>query len=119
MTVRQEEEAYVCIYSERHGDVILFYHQGGVDVGDVDEKARRLFVEVGGKPNEADVAELLVELAPSKREWGAFLEPFFFYQLTKIGSNLTYFLQFVEFYLGWLGFTKLFLATLTDFKWTI
>lgn len=63
-----EEEAYVCIYSERHGDVILFYHQGGVDVGDVDEKARRLFVEVGGKPNEADVAELLVELAPSKRE---------------------------------------------------
>ena len=34
----QEDEFYVSIYSQRHGDVILFHHEGGVDVGDVDSK---------------------------------------------------------------------------------
>lgn len=36
--VFQEEEAYVCIYSHRYADTILFHHQGGVDIGDVDAK---------------------------------------------------------------------------------
>ena len=34
----QNEEFYICIYSERHGDTILFHHEGGVDIGDVDAK---------------------------------------------------------------------------------
>ena len=34
----QAEEFYVCIYSERDGDTILFHHEGGVDIGDVDAK---------------------------------------------------------------------------------
>jgi succinyl-CoA synthetase beta subunit len=29
---------YICIYSHRHGDTILFHHKGGVDIGDVDAK---------------------------------------------------------------------------------
>lgn len=36
--ILQEEEAYVCIYSHRYADTILFHHQGGVDIGDVDAK---------------------------------------------------------------------------------
>jgi ATP citrate (pro-S)-lyase len=35
-------EMYVAIYSEREHDTILFYHEGGVDVGDVDAKVGRL-----------------------------------------------------------------------------
>lgn len=34
----QEEEAYVCIYSHWYADTILFHHQGGVDIGDVNAK---------------------------------------------------------------------------------
>ena len=41
-----EDEYYVCIQSTRRGEEILFYHEGGVDVGDVDEKASRLAFEV-------------------------------------------------------------------------
>ncbi len=35
----QSEELYLCIHSVRDGDEILFYYSGGVDVGNVDEKA--------------------------------------------------------------------------------
>ena len=65
----KEEEAYVCIYSERQGDVILFHHQGGVDIGNVDEKASRLDVQVGAQLSMDDIIRsLLVELDPSKQE---------------------------------------------------
>eukprot|EP00484_Ammonia_sp_Unknown_P022877 CAMPEP_0197032974 /NCGR_PEP_ID=MMETSP1384-20130603/11505_1 /TAXON_ID=29189 /ORGANISM="Ammonia sp." /LENGTH=1136 /DNA_ID=CAMNT_0042462711 /DNA_START=37 /DNA_END=3447 /DNA_ORIENTATION=- len=37
----QDEELYICIHSVREGDEILFYYAGGVDVGDVDQKAIR------------------------------------------------------------------------------
>lgn len=42
----QSDEYYVCIQSDRDGEEILFYSQGGVDVGDVDSKASRLRVPV-------------------------------------------------------------------------
>ncbi|KAL0109954.1 hypothetical protein PUN28_013534 [Cardiocondyla obscurior] len=45
---KSEEEAYVCIYSHRTADTILFHHQGGVDIGDVDAKALKLDIPVGG-----------------------------------------------------------------------
>eukprot|EP00967_Tisochrysis_lutea_P104425 scaffold158482_cov35-Tisochrysis_lutea.AAC.7 len=32
---------YICIHSLREHDEMLFYHEGGVDVGDVDSKAVR------------------------------------------------------------------------------
>lgn len=35
-------EYYVCINSQREGDEILFTHEGGVDIGDVDAKAARV-----------------------------------------------------------------------------
>ena len=43
---QQSEEAYVCIYSVRDKDIILFHHEGGVDIGDVDSKAVKLEVDV-------------------------------------------------------------------------
>ncbi|KAJ4940744.1 hypothetical protein JOQ06_027039 [Pogonophryne albipinna] len=45
----QEEEFYVCIYATREGDQVLFHHEGGVEVGDVDAKAERLMVAVNEK----------------------------------------------------------------------
>lgn len=38
----QNEEFYVCIYAQRNCDTILFHHEGGVEVGDVDSKAVKL-----------------------------------------------------------------------------
>lgn len=40
----EQDEHYVCIVSNRYGEEILFYHEGGVDVGNVDEKATRIQV---------------------------------------------------------------------------
>lgn len=34
----QRDEYYMCIYAQRECNTILFYHEGGVDVGDVDAK---------------------------------------------------------------------------------
>ncbi|KAG5887087.1 hypothetical protein JTB14_018256 [Gonioctena quinquepunctata] len=57
---KEEEETYVCIYSHRHADTILFYHQGGVDVGDVDSKALKLDVPVGENTDEATISKVLL-----------------------------------------------------------
>ncbi|CAE7898986.1 ACLY, partial [Symbiodinium sp. KB8] len=46
----QEQEMYVCIQSVREGEEILFYHEGGVDVGDVDAKATRYLVPLAQDP---------------------------------------------------------------------
>ena len=43
---QQSEEAYVCVYSVREKDIILFHHEGGVDIGDVDSKAAKLEVDI-------------------------------------------------------------------------
>lgn len=42
----QTDEYYICIQSDREGEEILFCSQGGVDVGDVDAKAKRLHVAI-------------------------------------------------------------------------
>lgn len=63
----QIEEAYVCIYSERHADIILFHHEGGVDIGDVDAKALRLSVPVGSSLSLDDVQEKLVVGMPENK----------------------------------------------------
>lgn len=67
--VPQEEEFYVCIYATREGDYVLFHHEGGVDVGDVDAKAQRLLVAVDEKLSEDAVKEqLLTHLPEDKKE---------------------------------------------------
>ncbi|XP_076292850.1 ATP-citrate synthase [Lasioglossum baleicum] len=67
---KQEEEAYVCIYSHRKADTILFHHEGGVDIGDVDAKALKLDIPVGeGLPDQAILMKkLLTHVANDKKE---------------------------------------------------
>jgi ATP citrate (pro-S)-lyase len=66
----QEEECYACIYSTRDEDVILFYHAGGMDVGDVDSKARRLSIPIEGSCNASDVESSLMQeiIEPSRKK---------------------------------------------------
>ncbi|KAI5121419.1 hypothetical protein M0805_006182 [Coniferiporia weirii] len=54
-------EFYICITSAREGDTILFTHEGGVDIGDVDAKALKLDLPVGAPfPARAAVASTLL-----------------------------------------------------------
>ncbi|XP_076349171.1 ATP-citrate synthase-like [Tachypleus tridentatus] len=65
---KQDEEAYVCIYSHRHGDTILFHHEGGVEVGDVDAKALKLEIPVEGKPSLQDIKNVLLKNLPAVKQ---------------------------------------------------
>lgn len=68
----EEEESYVCIYSHRHSDTILFYHRGGVDIGDVDAKALRLDIPIDSKPTIEDIkGKLLKNLSEEKQNYVA------------------------------------------------
>jgi len=66
---KQDEEFYVCIHSLRYYDEILFYHEGGVDVGDVDAKAERLQLPTGTDA-AADLihGKLLGKVPPAKKD---------------------------------------------------
>jgi len=64
----QSEEHYICMQSMRYHDEILFYHEGGVDVGDVDAKAERMEIPTSGKINDESVkASLLSKLDAAKQ----------------------------------------------------
>ncbi|EME78441.1 uncharacterized protein MYCFIDRAFT_51692 [Pseudocercospora fijiensis CIRAD86] len=62
----QETEYYININSVREGDWILFYHEGGVDVGDVDEKAEKLLipVDLAQYPSNEEIARGLLSKVP-------------------------------------------------------
>lgn len=61
----------MCIYATREGDHVLFHHEGGVEVGDVDTEAQRLMVAVDGKLTEEQVTEqLLTHVSHDKKEYG-------------------------------------------------
>ncbi|KAJ7313522.1 hypothetical protein JRQ81_004971 [Phrynocephalus forsythii] len=64
---KQAEEFYVCIYAAREGDYVLFHHEGGVDVGDVDTKAQKLLVRVDEKLRESDIKKHLLVHAPQEK----------------------------------------------------
>ena len=66
---KETEESYVCIYSHRSGDTILFHHLGGVDIGDVDAKALKFEVAIDEHITEDQIkANLLINLTPEKKE---------------------------------------------------
>ncbi|GAA5953629.1 hypothetical protein JCM21900_003367 [Sporobolomyces salmonicolor] len=57
-----DSEYYICVNSVREGDVILFTHEGGVEVGDVDAKALTLLVPVGGElPTRDEIESVLLK----------------------------------------------------------
>ncbi|KAI4205698.1 MAG: hypothetical protein LQ350_000195 [Teloschistes chrysophthalmus] len=59
-------EYYINIHSLRDGDYILFTHEGGVDVGDVDAKAKKILIPVDLKefPSNQELARLLLPDVP-------------------------------------------------------
>uniref|UniRef100_F1KSZ0 ATP-citrate synthase n=1 Tax=Ascaris suum TaxID=6253 RepID=F1KSZ0_ASCSU len=68
----ETDEMYMAILSRRDHDIIMFYEKGGIDVGDIDIKARKLLVpvELGESSMELPETELqrLVEpVAEEKR----------------------------------------------------
>ncbi|KAJ7910270.1 ATP citrate lyase isoform 2 [Mycena leptocephala] len=66
-------EYYICVTSGREGDAILFTHEGGVDIGDVDSKALRLSLPVsvlsasGTFPTRATIQSTLLSAVPSQK----------------------------------------------------
>ncbi|KAI1389030.1 uncharacterized protein F4822DRAFT_266938 [Hypoxylon trugodes] len=59
-------EYYININSVRDGDWILFTHEGGVDVGDVDAKAEKLLipVDLSQYPSNEEIANTLLKKVP-------------------------------------------------------
>ncbi|KAI1001362.1 putative ATP-citrate synthase subunit 2 [Podosphaera aphanis] len=59
-------EYYININSQREGDWILFTHEGGVDVGDVDAKAEKLAipVDLSEYPSNDEIATALLHKVP-------------------------------------------------------
>ena len=54
------EEFYICIHSSRSSDTILFHHEGGVDIGNVESKALSVEVPITfNGTNLPDVSNLL------------------------------------------------------------
>jgi ATP citrate (pro-S)-lyase len=65
----QETEYYININSVREGDYILFYHEGGVDIGDVDAKASKLLIGPSESfPSIATVKRELLSQVPEKSQ---------------------------------------------------
>mmetsp|Transcript_5117 Transcript_5117/g.7833 ORF Transcript_5117/g.7833 Transcript_5117/m.7833 type:complete len:1098 (-) Transcript_5117:197-3490(-) len=64
----QSDEYYVCIQNFRNNDEILFYHEGGVDVGDVDAKAERLQIGIDEKVTRDAVIAILLKHVPASRQ---------------------------------------------------
>ncbi|KZT10413.1 ATP-citrate synthase [Laetiporus sulphureus 93-53] len=62
-------EYYVCITSAREGDAILFTHEGGVDIGDVDAKALTLQLPVDAPfPSRQTIADTLLKHVPEAKK---------------------------------------------------
>lgn len=62
-------EYYVCITSQREGDSILFTHEGGVDIGDVDAKALKLDILVGKPfPSRDKITAALLKHVPTEKQ---------------------------------------------------
>lgn len=59
-------EYYININSQREGDWVLFTHEGGVDVGDVDAKAEKILIPVDltEYPSNETIAATLLKKVP-------------------------------------------------------
>jgi len=65
---KENDEYYLAIVSKREGDEIMFYHQGGINVGDIDTKAVRLMVTVGEYPTSSEIEKKLLGKIPAGRK---------------------------------------------------
>ncbi len=56
------------IYATRTGNVVLFYHEGGVEVGDVDSKASRVNVDIEDTLTTEQAKELVANVPADKQQ---------------------------------------------------
>jgi len=84
---KETDEYYMAIVSERNGDQILFHHEGGINVGDIDTKALRLFIAIGNQPGAEEIEKKLLGKVPKERKnlIAGFIEGMF-----KFYSDLNY-----------------------------
>ncbi|CAF1024122.1 unnamed protein product [Adineta ricciae] len=61
------DEMYICIYSNREGEVILFHHEGGIDIGDVDSKALQYLVAIDDPFDDKTMENTLLKNVPNDR----------------------------------------------------
>lgn len=64
----QSAEFYVCMQSHRYKDEIFFYHEGGVDVGDVDSKASKLAIPTGLEVSADMIRSELLDKVPEGKQ---------------------------------------------------
>jgi ATP citrate (pro-S)-lyase len=64
----ENDEYYLAILSQRDGDQILFHHQGGINVGDIDAKAVRMPIPIGTYPTASDIEKQLLGNVPKERK---------------------------------------------------
>ncbi|UJR28597.1 hypothetical protein I4U23_009830 [Adineta vaga] len=62
------DEMYICIYSNRDGEIILFHHEGGVDIGDVDSKAVQYSVLIDESFDVKKMETALLKHVPADRQ---------------------------------------------------
>ncbi len=76
---REVDEYYVSIMSTNTGDAVLFSHEGGVNLCDVDSYAARLDVPVGKFPNVDEIEKNLLGKVPAvqKPRVAGFIEALF------------------------------------------
>lgn len=58
---------YICIYSDRDGEIILFHHEGGIDVGDVDSKAVKYSISIDSSFDIKKMEETLLKNVSNDR----------------------------------------------------
>ncbi|HIG99077.1 MAG TPA: ATPase, partial [Thermoplasmata archaeon] len=64
----ENDEYYLAILSQREGDQILFHHQGGINVGDIDAKAVRMTIPIRTYPSASDIEKQLLGSVPKERK---------------------------------------------------
>ena len=65
----QSDEFYVCIFATRAGNTVYFYHEGGVDIGDVDSKAEKVDVDITDMLTEEQVNSLVFKAPEDKKRY--------------------------------------------------
>lgn len=61
------DEMYICIYSNRDGELILFHHEGGIDIGDVDSKALTYSIIIDESYDAHKMEAALLKNVPTDR----------------------------------------------------
>jgi len=64
----KKDEYYVAIISQREGDDILFHHDGGINIGNVDATAMRLSVLIGKMPTAGQIEKGLLDRVPKEQK---------------------------------------------------